>query len=483
MVPFLAIVKLTCRSAIRSNVFRFLLILLILCVVLVPNTIQGDGTAYGYIQIMLEYSLGIVTLILSTSVIWISCSEMCTDVENSQIHMIVVKPVSRVVVWLGKFSGIMLIHLILLALAAAFIYGFTMFQYKNRKFSEFELAKVQNEVFTGRRVFLPEIPDMTEEVNAEFEKRIKEASSRGEHVPNLSGPERRKQLNEIYKQKIAALGEVLPGQLRMWEFKGLPNFSQPDPKAAATTPPKLMFVRYKAFSGNLYTKDQKLAFGQWGIRLVEEATDKEGKSAEPKSFIVMRDPEQILCGTYNEFPVRADYATYKGTAVIAFANLGEDGKSLHFQVVDSPKLLIPTISFENNYARSVFVVFLGIFALCGIACSAASFLSMPTAIFITIAYLMIGTFSNYLLGSLSAMEGTPLELMDAIGSVAGKIMVAILIPVQDFFVSGRIANGEMLEFSQIGTLVLFNIIIKGLPFFALGMYLYRRREMAMAQRK
>ncbi len=96
---------------------------------------------------------------------------------------------------------------------------------------------------------------------------------------------------------------------------------------------------------------------------------------------------------------------------------------------------------------------------------------------------MIGTFSNYLLGTLSAMEGTPLELMDAIGSVAGKIMVSILIPVQDFFVSGSVANGEMLEFRQIGTLVLFNIIIKGLPFFALGMYLYRRREMAMAQRK
>ena len=47
----------------RSNVFRFLLFLLIVCVILVPNTIKGDGTAYGYIQVMLEYSTGIVALI------------------------------------------------------------------------------------------------------------------------------------------------------------------------------------------------------------------------------------------------------------------------------------------------------------------------------------------------------------------------------------------------------------------------------------
>ena len=47
MTSFLAIVKLTCRSAMRSNVFRFLLFLLIVCVILVPNTIKGDGTAYG----------------------------------------------------------------------------------------------------------------------------------------------------------------------------------------------------------------------------------------------------------------------------------------------------------------------------------------------------------------------------------------------------------------------------------------------------
>ena len=33
-----------------------LLFLLIICVILVPNTLKGDGTARGYLQVMLEYS-------------------------------------------------------------------------------------------------------------------------------------------------------------------------------------------------------------------------------------------------------------------------------------------------------------------------------------------------------------------------------------------------------------------------------------------
>lgn len=159
MTSFLAIVKLTCRSAMRSNVFRFLLFLLIVCVILVPNTIKGDGTAYGYIQVMLEYSTGIVALILSTSIIWLSCSEFCTDMENGQIHMIFVKPVSRITVWFGKFTGVFLIHLVLLIIASVFIYAFVIFQYNRQKFTPEERAKMENEVFAGRRSYLPVIKD------------------------------------------------------------------------------------------------------------------------------------------------------------------------------------------------------------------------------------------------------------------------------------------------------------------------------------
>ena len=54
MTAFLAIVKLTCRSAVRSHIFRLLLILLLLSIFLLPFTLLGDGTPKGEVQIFLQ---------------------------------------------------------------------------------------------------------------------------------------------------------------------------------------------------------------------------------------------------------------------------------------------------------------------------------------------------------------------------------------------------------------------------------------------
>ena len=54
MIAFPAIVKLTCRSAVRSRVFRFLLLLLLFCAVAVTLTIKGDGNITGEVHILPE---------------------------------------------------------------------------------------------------------------------------------------------------------------------------------------------------------------------------------------------------------------------------------------------------------------------------------------------------------------------------------------------------------------------------------------------
>ena len=226
----------------RSNVFRFLLFLLIVCVILVPNTIKGDGTAYGYIQVMLEYSTGIVALILSTSIIWLSCSEFCTDMENGQIHMIFVKPVSRITVWFGKFTGVFLIHLVLLIIASVFIYAFVIFQYNRQKFTPEERAKMENEVFAGRRSYLPVIKDLNKQVEQVVAERIKKANTLGEKLPDRSGGERRKYLETVKMELLSQMGEVRPGEVQQWYYDTLPK-SYDGP----------VFVRYKIYSGTLFS--------------------------------------------------------------------------------------------------------------------------------------------------------------------------------------------------------------------------------------
>ena len=116
-----------------------------------------------------------------------------------------------------------------------------------------------------------------------------------------------------------------------------------------------------------------MAFGTWLIRYVqiiydENSTTDPKKIVDRKEYQIQKPPEQIVCGIYNEFPVNGATLIYDGTAYLRFANLGQPGSdTLHFQVTDSPRLLIKQASFLNNYARAVFTTALGIFALAPLA--------------------------------------------------------------------------------------------------------------------
>ena len=480
MTPFLAIVRLTCRSAVRSNVFRFLLFLLIVCVILVPNTLKGDGTARGYLQVMLEYSTAFVAVILSTSVIWLACKEFCTDMENGQLHMIAVKPISRIVVWLGKFTGVFLIHFILLAIAFAFIYGFLMLQYSRQKFTPEERERMENEVFAGRRAFTPDLGDIDKRVNEELARRIENAKKLGETLPDMDGAARRKYIHTVRMEVLSSMGEVQPGKQQVWFYKGLPKeYSKP------------VYIGYKVYSGNVGSKDQKIGEGFWFFRYVqrivdENIKDKDGKPTvkETREIPLQMPPEQILTSSYKEFPVPGDVLIYDGTAYVGFANLqSKDNEVMHFQVTESPRLLLKETSFLNNYLRAMLGIALGIFALGMIASSFSAFLSMPTAVFLTLSYLVTGLFSSYLIRSIEVTSGDNLDLMDRVGSALAGLMMSLLIPVQDFFVSGHLSTGTLIEFSYLGDLLFFNIILKGLPLCLLGIWLYWRRELALAMKQ
>ena len=105
------------------------------------------------------------------------------------------------------------------------------------------------------------------------------------------------------------------------------------------------------------------------------------------------------------------------------------------------------------------------------------------AVFLTLSYMLTGLFSSYLIASIDSTGGDHLGLMDTVGTLLAKIMMSLLIPVQSFFVSGHLAPGTLIEFSYLGNLLIFNIIFKGLPLALLGIWLYWRRELALAMKQ
>src|SRR6201994_2430759 len=122
MQPLFAIVGLTWKAAFRYRLFWVIAGLLLLAVVGLPILIKDDGTAEGFAQILITYTLASVTTLLGFCTLWLSCGTLARDVEECQIQMVAVKPIARWQIWLGKWLGIVSLNAALLALAGGSIY-------------------------------------------------------------------------------------------------------------------------------------------------------------------------------------------------------------------------------------------------------------------------------------------------------------------------------------------------------------------------
>jgi len=76
-------------------------VLLFGAVVGLPLDIKHDGTARGFTQILLTYTLGTITALLGFATLWLACGKVARDVEECQLQLVAVKPVARWKIWLG----------------------------------------------------------------------------------------------------------------------------------------------------------------------------------------------------------------------------------------------------------------------------------------------------------------------------------------------------------------------------------------------
>ncbi len=476
MKAFWAIVKLTFRNALRSHIFQLLSFLLLLCVVLVPTTISGDGTAAGFIRISLLYSLSAVSTVLALSSIWLGCFVMTQDVESYQLHMVVTKPVPRCRIWLAKWTGICLIHLILLFLATTVIYFLILAMFNRQDFPEAERTRIRNEVMVGRRVFRPEAPNFTELSRNLLQEKLQRLQKQGVSV-DMSPAAQEKMLDDARREVVSAQAEVRYNVPRQWVFKNLPK-----------EPGKSLFLRYRSYIEKVATEGQRMTRAWWAVGIPQlknqgetgSVFDGAGQEYEIYYVPLSQFPEQVMSGTFHEKELRTEWKmiTPDNEVYFTYLNYDDSHTNQYFQPADGPKLLIEVCSFFENYLRTVLVIALELIILAGLGCTFGGFLSMPTAIFVVISYLLFGSFAVYM-SSITFFSGAA----DYIGHYIGKFLLWIVIPLQAFDVSGLAAAGELVEYFYIWQLAYSYLLLRAVPLFALGMLLYWRRELGLVIRK
>src|SRR5580698_4088104 len=191
MQRILAIAWLTWKAAVRFKLFLVIAVLLVLAVVGLPLVIRDDGTAQGFTQIILTYTLSTITVLLGLSTLWLSCGTLARDIEECQIQVVATKPVARWQIWLGKWLGIVSLNAALLAISGACVFG--LLQWRASKLPADVQKTLHEEILVARGS--AKEANAASQIDAETDKVLQE-QLKNKPVDAADIPEVRKQIRE-----------------------------------------------------------------------------------------------------------------------------------------------------------------------------------------------------------------------------------------------------------------------------------------------
>ena len=457
MQRIFAIVWLTWKAAFRYRLFWVLALLLIAAVVGLPLLIKDDGTARGFTQILLTYTLSAITGLLGIATLWLACGTLARDIEESQIQMVAVKPIARWQIWIGKWIGIVSLNALLLAIAGGSV--FFLLQWRANRLSPEQQLILRNEVLVAR-ASVKEIPqDINEDVEKELQRRLQTSSINPTNIPAL-----RKQIEEQVK---AGIQSVRPGDPRQWKIElGRAKDSLRD---------QPLFLRIKFFTAQSNPSGTFLAVWQVG---------------NPETKRVWRsEPMSFAAETFHEFPIPANLFDENGTLDIIFGN--PNNSTLLFPLDDGLEVLYREGTFGLNFARGLGIIFCWLALLATLGLAAASLLSFPVAAFVSLAILIIGLSSGTL--SNVVKEGTILgvnhetgvadsrSLLDLVFIPLFRAALKIINLVQGFSPIDSLSTGRSITWTQLGLAGVQIVLFLGGIMAAIGIIIFNRRELATAQ--
>ncbi len=456
MRRILAITFLTLRAAFRFRVVFVMTLLLIGGVVVLPLIIKDDGTARGFTQIILTYTLALTTALLGFSTLWLSCGILAREIEEAQMQMVTVKPIGRWQIWLGKWFGILVLNGAMLAITGAVIFG--LMQVKARKLTAKEQEVLHNEVFVARKVAREEVPDY----EGMASKYVRENVAKNPLPEGLN----LEQVQTIVREQIKSRYQLVgPGQRRMWEiYVGLPSELKDRPMTirARFDPPvpdmNERFMTYWEF-GDLQTKNQFKT-----------------------NFIAPAE-------AYFEFPIPANLVNEKGELHIRFDNLTD--KALLFQDTGM-EVMYRIGGFGGNFARGLGVIFCWLALLAALGLAGATFLSFPVAAFCSIGVLILAMSTGTL--EQIVAEGGIIQINPNTGQVDDPgIVNRIAVPMahgllsalnlaRNFSPIDSLSSGRAITWLELMRAFLQICVLLCGMLAAIGIAIFTRRELATAQK-
>jgi hypothetical protein len=456
MRAFFAIALQTIRTSVRQKVFLAELPIVLLIVTLLPANCQGDGTAVGWVQLTLSYTLGLLVAACSAATLWIACVSMSREIEGYQMHLVTTAPAPRWRVWLGKWAGVFALQSLLFLAGSAGAYGMIHWQLARHDFPPRERERLKAEVLLARREFAPPEPDFWKLADAEYARRRDRNELAPGHDPAVVRA-------ELCRQVKARSAELPAGGARGWKITGI----TPPPAGAPA-----VFLRYRLYVGDPSAKTQPPAGGRWEFR-----------SRDDRTYLV---PERGAGGVFRELPIPPELVHDDGTLEFAFLNIGQESASVVFQPGDGPSVLVPAAGFAENWTRASLLVLFQLAFLAALGCTVSAVFSSPVAVFMAAAYLAAGLLVGPAVSSrIHADDGSYVykNRLDQASYWLALGARAAVVSLNDFDAADDLAAGRLVTNRRLAGSFAVLIGLRTLPLALLGIWIFSRRELGLVVRE
>ncbi len=452
-----AISWLTVKAAFRFRLVSMLSVILLGGVIVLPLILKDDGTARGFTQILLTYTLSLITALLGFATLWLACGTLARDVEECQIQMVVVKPVFRWQIWIGKWLGILAVNALLLGLSAGAV--FLLLQWRAQRLPPAQQSILRNEILVARASSKPPVPDYEPEVRRILQQKLKESP-----VPLSDVEYVRKQIRE----QLKASDQIAPPDYRKPWILDLGVA-----KDGLRDRPLYLRVKFNAAQPS----PSKTYRGIWVVGDFDAAG-------------AYRTEEMSLAAdTFHEFVVPPNLLDANGKLTINFINRSES--VLLFPLEDGIEILYRQGGFGPNFARGVGIVFLWLAFMAAVGLMASSFLSFPVAAFFSIGVLIVGMSTGTI--SLILEQGTIFEVnhetgvadsptsVDRLALPLFRALLNLINLVRGFSPIDALSTGRSVTWGELGlAFAQIGVLLCGI-LATIGIVVFSRRELATAQ--
>ncbi len=458
MQRLLAIALLTWKAAFRFRLFWVVTVLLLAAVVGLPILIKDDGTARGFTQILLTYTLSVITALLGLCTLWLACGTLARDIEECQMQVVAVKPIARWQIWLGKWLGIMSLNFALLLISGGSVYGLLL--WRATRLPADQQAVLHKEVLVARGSAKP--PSAAAEIEAEAIRRFKERLAK-DPVSSADLAEVQKQIIEQVKAEYQI---VPPNYVKTWQVNlGWQRHS-------LQGKPLHLRIKFNAASGT----SSGTFTGLWQVGV-------------PETVRLWRsEPMSLAPDTFHEFEVPAGLLDENGVLNIAFMNANDT--TLLFPLEEGIEVLFQEGGFGLNFARGLGVIFCWMALLATLGLASASFLSFPVAAFFSLALLTIAVSSGTLANVVT--EGTIMSTNEETGMVGKSLVDPVVVGVfrvllwlvnlaKDFSPIDSLSTGRSVSWGELGRAFGQIVLLLGGLLATFGIFTFSRRELATAQ--